>query len=157
MAMSKVLVSVHLEPEQVAKLDRLAKGSGVTAPTTRSKQAGFMLARAIDAVDEGAAKPRKIIARPFPKDGATVLVTHPAMEMASKAMAAEHEGAHLKAARVAAGLTQPGLAAAVSSESVQVSRPQVERAERAASLDAWPALRAWLLEYEAKALREPSG
>ena len=63
----------------------------------------------------------------------------------------DHEGARLRAARMRAGLSHGALAQAASIQGdcgkggtidgEQVSRGQVQRAERAASLDGYPALR----------------
>ncbi len=59
------------------------------------------------------------------------------------------EGHRLRAARIKADLSHADLAAGISS--AKVSRGMVQRAERAATLDGYPALRAWLERQEATA------
>lgn len=86
--------------------------------------------------------PRLLDARPVP---------HAQAEGTALAAAREQtEGDRLRAARLKTGLTHEAMGEACASVSdgprtyAALSRGQVQRAERAATLDQWPALRAWL-------------
>jgi hypothetical protein len=134
--MPKIVVSTQLEADVVAKLDAMIpdRPDGPGAKS-RANALAWVVNRWAATVNAPAAKPREI-------------VRAASLRPPVAAIDPTREGTRLKAARIAAGLTQPALGIAAGRDGVAVSRPQVERAERAASLDAWPALRAWLAEHE---------
>lgn len=136
----KEQVSLYLPAGVLAELDRQRMATSERGEVTRSQHAAFLLERALrERAMPSPPKPPKIVARPFQ-------ASPNAAEQARDAAAGE--GARLRSARLAAGLTVEALAAQLSSENVSVSRGQVQRAERAASLDGYPALRAWLQAQE---------
>lgn len=135
----KEQITLYLTDAVVAELDRQRAATEERGEVSRNAHAVFLLERALMARAAPAAKPRKIIRR-----GAEQLAR-------DAAPAPENEGARLRAARDAAGLTQPQLAEKLTGDVGHVSRNQIHRAERAASLDGYPALRAWLQAQETRA------
>ena len=134
------MVNVSFSNETIALIDRHRVGVHGGPPTKRAAWVAWATKRFIATLaeqEQPTPKPRKIVRRPAP--------TTPLATPAAESIA--HEGARLKEARGAAGLAQTALAYVVSVDGVEVSRQQVDRAERAATLDQWPALRAWLLEH----------
>lgn len=142
------MVNIYLEDASLAKVDRLRAGTPTSPGASRNAYCSWLVTQALAGIPDTKAPKAKP-----PRSTLHILAT-PAAE------AALHEGARLRAARIAAGLSHEALAESVSNgiaadperaRSVPpVSRGQVQRAERAGALDGYPALRAWLEGQEAK-------
>ncbi len=147
----KTQLTLYLPDSLIAELDRQRAANADRDELTRNAHAVFLLSRALRerAVSSTTASRRPATAGPRRR---VPLEQVPMGD--TRGTPFETEGARLKAARVDAGLTQTLLAVAVSAgsgpNSAPTSRQQVDRAERAATLDGYPALRAWL-QGQAKA------
>lgn len=137
----KTMVNVSFPNEVLAQIDRHRAGGRGRPEVKRAAWVAWATAQFIATLGEQEKPPSRSVEGPKTK----------ALRELVAADAAGLEGARLRAARETAGLTQPELAAALSSESVTVSRNQIHRAERALHLDGYPALRAWLQAQEMKA------
>jgi len=136
-------VNVFLDDAIIAKVDRLRAGTDARPETSRPKFLSWVIERSVGEM----AEPRKVSHNPrlstAKHDRAFARMPDPIRGVLDP-VGAPHEGARLKAARVAAGLSQPALGALCGG----LSRPAVQRAEASASLDVWLALRAWLERQE---------
>jgi len=146
MSKGKTTVGIALRDETVARIDALCAPTATSPRLTRSAYAAWLVERAVAAMPEPG---RRTVARSHPEKAAT----------ASRALATPsaiplpREGAKLKAARAVAGLSQPALGALCGG----MSRVAVQRAEASATLNAWPALGAWLERQEGARVTHEGG
>jgi hypothetical protein len=155
---SRIMVNVSFAAETIAQIDRMRVGTPDRPEVKRAAWVAwateqFIAAHAPAKVPQVPARHRAV-ARPFPLEdvrrGAEQLAGDAALRPESSAPQTEgptvlalSEGARLGVARKWAGLSHAALG-----EATGTSRGMVQRAERATTLDGYPALRAWLERQE---------